>query len=123
MTKTLRDNKKFGPYRLYVPTDVAAALDADYDTTSGSRGLSIRERILKIEGLQAIRTADLMPQNRVALVQMTSDVIDVVVGQQPTVIPWTSIDGFTFYNLVMAIIIPRVRDDYEGQSGIRIGEL
>lgn len=123
MTKKLRDNKKFGPYRLYVPTDVAAGLDGDYDTVSGSRGLSIRERILKIEGLQAIRTADMMPANKVALVQMSSDVVDVVVGQQPTVIPWTSIDGFTFYNLVMAIIIPRVRSDYEGQSGIVVGTL
>jgi hypothetical protein len=58
---------------------------------------------------------------KVALVQMTSDVIDMVVGQYPTVIPWTSLDGFTIHNLVMAILIPRVRSDYNGDSGIVIG--
>jgi hypothetical protein len=119
----LRANKRFGPYRMYVPVEVGAALDSDYDTVSGSRGLSIRERLLKIEGLQAIRTADLMPPTKVAFVQMTSDVIDMVVGQPPTVIPWTSVDGFTFHNLIMAIMIPRVRSDYDGNSGICIGTI
>lgn len=121
MIQKLKANKKFGPYRMYVGTVIAGAMDADYDTVSGSRGLSIRERLVKIEGLDAIRTTDLMPANKVAIVQMTSDVIDMVVGQPPTVIPWTSLDGFTIHNLVMAIMIPRVRSDANGDSGIAIG--
>ena len=121
MLAKLRANKKFGPYRMYVNTDVGASLSADYSSAKGDN--TIAERLLKIEGLQAIRTADLMPATKVAVVQMTSDVIDMVVGQQPTVIPWTSLDGFTFHNLVMAIMIPRVRSDYNGDSGICIGTL
>lgn len=121
MRTKLIGNKKFGPYRLYVGTTISTALDADYDTTSPSRGLSIRERLLKIEGLEAIRTADLMPAGKAVLVQMTSDVIDMVVGQPPTVIPWTSLDGFVFHNLVMAIMVPRVRSDYNSVSGICVG--
>lgn len=132
----LRDNKKFGPYRMYTSTSVAAALDADYSTTKGDN--TIRQRLLRIGAedsnvgvLQAIRSADMMPDGtgathvgaKVAIVQMTNDVIDMVVGQQPTVIPWTSADGFTFHNLVMAIMIPRVRSDYNGDSGIWIGTL
>lgn len=123
MINKLIGDKKFGPYRMYVGTAVGAALDADYDTVSASRGLTIRERLLKLENLQAIRTADLMPATKVVIVQMTSDVIDMVVGQRPTVIPWTSLDGFTFYNLVMAIMIPRVRSDYNGDSGVVVGTL
>lgn len=123
MIAKLVANKKFGPYRLYLPTTVSAFLDTDYDTTNPSRGLTIRERLAKVEGLQAIRSADMMPATKVALVQMTSDVVDMVVGQKPTVIPWTSLDGFTFYNLVMAIMIPRVRSDYDGNSGICIGTI
>jgi hypothetical protein len=52
---------------------------------------------------------------------MTSDVLEMVYGQPPTVIPWTSIDGFTLYWLVMAIMIQRVRSDYDGNSGIVVG--
>jgi hypothetical protein len=130
MIAKLQGNKKYGPYRLYVGTQVSNALDADYNATNNAQGLTIRQRLLQIEALQAIRTADLMPAgngatpsigNKVALVQMTSDVIDMVVGQPPTVIPWTSLDGFTIHSLIMAIMIPRVRSDYDGNSGICVG--
>jgi len=123
MIADLQNNKKFGPYRLYVPTVVGNALDSDYNATNNAQGLTIRQRLLQIESLQAVRVADLLPATKVALVQMTSDVIDMVVGQPPTVIPWTSLDGFTIHNLVMAIMIPRVRSDYNGDSGICIGTL
>jgi len=116
-------NKKFGPYRFYVNTTVGAFLDTDYDTTNPSRGLTIRERILKIPGLEAIRTADMLPATKVVLVQMTSDVLDVVVGQKPTVIPWTSVSGFTFHNMILAIMIPRVKKDYNGKTGIVVGTI
>jgi len=126
MIAKLQADKKYGPYRLYVSTAIGNALDADWATTN-SQGLTIRQRLLQIESLQAIRVADLITPTatttgaKVALVQMTSDVIDMVVGQEPTVIPWTSLDGFTIHNLVMAIMIPRVRSDYDGNSGICIG--
>lgn len=122
-------DKKFGPYRLYVGTQIGNTLDSDYNPATNNT-ISIRQRLLQIESLQAIRVADLMPAgngaspsigNKVALVQMTSDVIDMVVGQPPTAIPWVSLDGFTIHNLVMAIMIPRVRSDYNGDSGIVIG--
>ena len=121
MKAKLTANKKYGPYRLYVSTAIGEALDGDYDTTNPSAGLTVRQRLLKLEGLEAVRTADMLPSTKAVLVQMTSDVIDVVVGQQPTVIPWTSLDGFMIHNLVMAIMIPRVRSDYNGDSGICIG--
>lgn len=130
MIGKLQANKKFGPYRLYVGTGIGNALDTDYNATNNAQGLTIRQRLLQIESLQAIRTADLITSGtavtdpigaKAILVQMTSDVLDMVVGQEPTVIPWTSLDGFTIHNLVMAIMIPRVRSDYNGDSGICIG--
>jgi hypothetical protein len=130
MITKLQANKKFGPYRLYVGTQIGNAMANDYNATNNAQGLTIGQRLLQIDSLEAIRVADLMPAgngavpsigNKVALVQMTHDVIDMVVGQPPTVIPWTSLDGFTIHNLVMAIMIPRVRSDQTGQSGICIG--
>lgn len=114
----LQANKKFGPYRLYVPTAVGNGIDSDYNATNNAQGLTIKQRLLQITGLQDIKVADLLPSNKALLVQMTSDVVDMVVGQPPTVIPWTSLDGFTIHNLIMAIMIPRVRSDYNGDSGV-----
>ena len=129
MITKLQGDKKFGPYVMYVGTQIGNTLDTDYNSGT-SNPITIRQRLLQIESLQAIRVADLITSgngatpsigNKVALVQMTSDVVDIVVGQAPTVIPWTSLDGFMIHNLVMAIMIPRVRSDYDGNSGICIG--
>ena len=114
---------KFGPYVMVVPTAVGNALDSDYNATNNAQGLTIRERLLKIPTLQDILVADMMPATKVALIQTTPDVLQMVNGQAPTVIPWTSLDGFTFYNLVMAIMIPWVKSDANGNSGICIGTL
>ncbi len=124
MINALQGDKKYGPYNLYVGTTVGNALENDFSSTKGDQ--TIRQRL---EGIQVggrplrVRVADMMPATKVALVQMTSDVVEVVNGQAPTVIPWTSLDGFTIHNLVMAIMIPRVRSDYDGNSGVYVGTL
>jgi hypothetical protein len=129
MIGKLQSAKKFGPYRLYVGTQIGNTMDTDYNSGT-SNPITIRQRLLQIESLQAVRVADLLPAgngaspsigNKVVLMQMTSDVCDVVMGQAPTVIPWTSLDGFMIHNLVMAIMIPRVRSDANGQSGVCVG--
>jgi hypothetical protein len=96
-------------------------LDNDYTTAAPQN--TIRERLSKIEGIQAIRTADMLPVTKVVLVQMTKDVLDVVVGFQPMVVPWTSLSGMTFHNLIMAIMVPRVKWDYNLKSGICVGTI
>lgn len=112
---------KFGPFNLYIPVSYAAAIEKDFKTNVTG---SIRQRLAALEyGGRPIniRTADLLPANKTVLVQMSDDVVEMVMGQTPTVIPWTSVDGFTLYWMVMAIMVPRVRSDYNGASGIVIG--
>jgi hypothetical protein len=116
---------KFGPYNLYVGTTAGIVIEGDFKLNGD---LSIRQRLeqISIGGRPIrIRVTDMFPGAstgaQCALVQMTSDVVDLVNGQPPTVIPWTSLDGFTIHNLVMAIMIPRFRSDYNGNSGVVIG--
>jgi len=120
MISLLQADLKFGPYNLYVGTAYGNALTADFKANGDK---SIIARLQEIQaggrGLQ-IKVADQMPTTTVALIQMTSDTIEMVVGQPPTVIPWTSLDGFTLFWLVMAIMVQRVRSDYDGNSGIVI---
>lgn len=118
MITKLQGDLKFGPYGLYVGTAYGNALDGDYKSLGDG---TIRDRLLKIPSLQSIVVADQMPATSVVLMQLTSDVADMIVGQTPTVLPWTSPDGLTLYWMVMAILVPRIRDDYDGNSGICIG--
>lgn len=125
MISALQADRKYGPYNLYVGTKAGNLLESDFKVNTTD---TIRQRIERIQaggrGL-TIRVADQMPNaatgKQVAMCQMTSDVVQMVTGQQPTVIPWTSLDGFTLYWLVLAIMVPRMRSDYDGNSGVVVG--
>lgn len=117
---------KFGPFNLYVGTIAGNNLENDFKANGE---LTIRQRLEQISAggrnIQ-VRVADQFPGastgTQCALVQMTSDVVDMIDGQRPTVIPWTSVDGLTLYWMVLAIMVSRVRDDYDGNSGIVLGQ-
>lgn len=117
----LQSDKKYGPYGAYVGVNYGNALTADFKA-NGDRSILSRLREIVAGGRNFdIKVADQMPDDTLLVFQMTSDVVDIVTGMSPTNITWKSPDGFTFYNLVMAIMIPRVRDDYDGNSGIVVG--
>lgn len=121
MIGVLQGDLKYGPYNLYVSTLYWNALTADYKL-NGDKSIITRLREIEAGGRNLdIKVADQLPTGTVILMQMTSDVVEIINGQPPTVIPWTSLDGFTLFWLVMAIIVPRVRSDYDGNSGIVIG--
>lgn len=111
-------DNQFGPYNLYVPTAYDVKLDEDFKSESDK---TIRQRLLEIDGIGSISAADRLPVDTVVLVQMTNETIQAVVGQEPTTVNWTDGSGWEQFFVVMACVIPRVRSDYDGQSGIVIG--
>lgn len=117
----LRADRRFGPYNLYVPTSFGNALNEDFKANSDK---TTRQRLQELEfggrNLR-VREADLLPDNTVVLMQMTSDVIDVVRGQAPTVVSWSDGPGFQRFFAVLAFMVPRVKQDYEGNYGIAVG--
>lgn len=114
---------KRGPFTLFVPSGVDFALNIDFKANGND---SIRTRLQQMTtGGRPLRivTLDMLPSTKVVLAQMTSDVMDLVDGFGPTVVPYTSATGFTFHNIIMAIQVPRFRSDSAGNSGIVIGTL
>lgn len=112
---------QFGPVNLYIPTLYGNVLNRDFKSaTSGTILQRIQEIVYGGRNLR-VRVADRLPVNKTVMVQMQSNTVDALKGQSPTVVPWVSADGFTLYWLVMAIIVPRVRSDYDGQCGVTVG--
>lgn len=108
-------DKFYGPFNFYMPLNYASKLNQDFKSaTSGT----ILERLLaiKTDGGRGInfRPVAQLPANRTALVQMTSDVIDLVVGQTPTEVSWSSPDGFRYYAVIMAVIVQRLKNAGKG---------
>jgi len=106
----------YGPWMLYIPTAFETVLDGDYDVTTP--GTTIRERILKISGIQGIKVVDTLTADNVLLVQMTSDVVRLVRGMGLTNVEWATEGNMIHKYKVMTIQVPQVRSDQEGNSGI-----
>jgi uncharacterized linocin/CFP29 family protein len=105
----------FGPYVLYVPTAVYAKFSDDFKAESDR---TILERIRAIPEIVAVLPSANLSGTNVLLVQVTKDVVDIIDGIQPAMVMWDSHGGFQVNFKVLAIIVPRVKDTAEGQSGI-----
>lgn len=106
----------YGPWVLYIPTSYETVLDEDYDTTTP--GTTIRERILKIAGIDDVKVVDTLPDDNVLLVQMTGDVVRLVRGIGIQNVEWKSEGNMVTKFKVMTIQVPQIRSDQGGRSGI-----
>jgi hypothetical protein len=110
-------NKYFyGPWVLYIPTNFETRLDNDYDPTTP--GTTIRERIMKIGGIQDIKVIDRLASSNVLLVQTTTDVVRIVRGMGLTNVQWGVEGNFVTKYKVLTIQVPQIRSDHNSRTGI-----
>jgi len=118
MRQASQDHLHYGPWVLYNAPAWDQYLDDDYSTAKGDA--TLRERIKKISGIQDVRTADYLGTGvfTLLLVQQTSDVIREVVGMDITTVQWEEEGGMRLNFKVMAILVPQLRADFNGNTGI-----
>lgn len=104
----------FGPFVMYVPVMYMIALLKDFKANSDKTILS---RILEIPQISAIKETTQLTSS-VVMVQMTRDVVDMVVGFQPTNLMWETHGGMVINVKVMSIMVPRIKADYDGRCGV-----
>jgi hypothetical protein len=116
MIETLMGDKFFGPYMVYHSTDWDKYLDDDYRTNDDR---TLRARLREIEQVQDVRRLDFLSNTfTLLLVQMTSDVARAVNGMDITTVQWDSVGGMRVNFKVMAIQVPQIRSDFNGNCGI-----
>jgi uncharacterized linocin/CFP29 family protein len=108
-------NNMYGPYGLFVPIAAYNRMADDYKAASDK---TIMQRLMEIAGLEFILPSSDVTAGSVVMVQLTKDVVDEVIGMQPTLVQWESMGGFKVNFKVMAIMLPRVKSTKSGQSGI-----
>jgi len=109
----------FGPYTLVVNYTTWNRMQNDYIATDIT-GKTISQRVADIEGISQIITSTDVAANKAYVVQFTSDVIDEVIGMQPTTVQWETQGGMMMHFKVMSIMIPRVRFTQTLQSGVAV---
>jgi hypothetical protein len=115
MIQKAYDDHMYGPFIIYVPLAAFTRMGDDFKTNSDK---TIIQRLLEVPGVEDIVPTEELTGTNVLLVQMTKDVVDLIDGIQPTLVEWDSHGGMVSHFKVMAIMLPRVRNDYELQSGI-----
>lgn len=109
----------YGPWVLYVSNLWDQYLDRDYTLTGGNvTTQTLRERLLKCNGIDDVRTLDYLTGYQFVLVQQTQDVIREVVAMDLTTVQWQTQGGMELNFKVMAIMVPQIRADAYGNTGI-----
>jgi uncharacterized linocin/CFP29 family protein len=112
----------YGPWVLYNSPKWDQYLDDDYSAAKGDN--TLRQRLQAISGIQDVRTADFLGDTwDLFLVQMTSDVVRMVVGMDVTTVQWETMGGMQVHFKVMAILVPQLRADANGNTGIVHGSV
>jgi len=112
----------FGPWVIYIPVSYETVMDKDYDT-SGTSTQTIRERILKISGIEDIKVVDTLPTKNVMFIEMNSETVRWITGMPITNVQWSCEGGMNNKFKVMTIQLPQIRADYENQCGITHGSI
>lgn len=106
----------FGPWVLYVSLAWDRFLDDDLSIYKGD--LTLRDRLRRIEGIEDVVTLDYLKGYDMVLVQMTTDVCREVVGMDITTVQWETKGGMELNFKVMCILVPQIRSDFNGNTGI-----
>ena len=116
MKKAMRAAYHYGPVMLYIPTDYETVLDDDYDTQTP--GTTIRERIMKIDGIKGIKVIDRLTTDNVLMVEMSKETVRMINGFGLTNVAYQEEAGMLNKYKVMAIQVPQIRSDQAGKCGI-----
>jgi len=115
MLLAAQNARHYGPYWLYVSRDSAVKLSGDFKTNTQG---TIRQRLLEVEGIDAVKSSDKMPAATVLLVQHTSDVVQLLQGETLQNVQWDVEGGFHINFKTFQIQVPLIKADIAGRSGI-----
>ena len=117
MISAAQTDRHYGPFVLYVPTAYWLPLLEDFKANSDK---TILQRIKELPMIADVKVNDKLAANTVALVEMMSSNMDLVVGFPPTPVYWETQGGMNLNFKVMAIMVPRPKADAGSRSGITI---
>jgi hypothetical protein len=112
----------FGPWMLYTSLDWDQYLDNDYILTGGNVATqTLRQRLAKIDGVMGVMTVDYLPAGTMVLAEMNPEVVRGIVGLDMTTVSWETHGGMQMNFKVLCIMVPQLRADQNGNTGIVVG--
>jgi hypothetical protein len=113
----LETDRMYGPYAIYVPAASSTILDEDFKANGDK---TTRMRLLEIDGIQSIQVCDQLATGSVVMVQLTSDVAEMVEGEPLQTVQWDIHGGFRIRFKAFTIMVPLVKSDAQARSGVYV---
>ncbi len=115
MLNALAAKRYHGPFNCYIAQTQYHQL---LDTFTDGSGQTALARALELPQISSIKASDFLAAGVLVMVQMTSNVVDIVIGMDVENREWESPDGQAMFFAVMAASAPRLKTDYAGNAGI-----
>lgn len=116
MVAALTGDNMYGPYRLYLHPDQFVQTFALTANTS----MPILRTIEALPGfgMGSVKQTKEVPAGQGVLVQMSSNVVDLAIGQETAPVEWDDKGGLVSHWKVLSAMVPRVKADASGRSGV-----
>lgn len=124
MRETMYTNGFFGPFMLYNSTSYDQWLDRTHFVGTHAQGLTngtrnLRSVISEIDGIAGVRRLDYLTSGyQLCLVQMTSDVVQMINAMDVVTVQWESQGGLRRNFKVLGIKVALFKAPYNGTSGV-----
>ena len=116
MIGALQEDGFYGPYRVYTnPTQYNQMFALSANTSEPIINIIMR---LPGFGPGSIKASGFLTSGTAVMVNMSSDVVDLAVGQDIVLVEWETKGGLVTNYKVLTAAIPRVKSDAAGRSGI-----
>jgi len=116
MRKQSTDQNFYGPWVLYFSPYWDQYLDNDFSDAKGD--VTLRERILKAKGIVKTETLQFLTGQQILMVQFSATTARALIGMDLVTMSWPSQGDMRMNYKAMAILVPQIRADAAGQTGI-----
>jgi hypothetical protein len=105
MIETMNGAGYFGPFVLYHSTPYSIYLNSDYFRSGGTSAVrSVRERLMELDGLSAIRRLDYLTSGyQLILVDFGTQMLAAIDGMQPRTVQWSERGGYIQKFMVLGV--------------------
>lgn len=115
IAKMETEQRCFGPFNLYIPAAYSSRFREDFKANSDK---TLMQRCLEEPLISSIKVADAIVGGNVAMICMQNRYLDLAVASDVTTVQWQSGSGFTNKFKTYAAWAPRLKNDFDGRTGI-----
>lgn len=105
----------FGPWKLYYSTGLMKYMMQRFSTYDFRALINV---IKELPNIQDVQMLDHMSGNELLLVEQSSQTVRVINGMDLTTVQWSTPDGLEEAFMLMAMIVPQVKYDQNGNTGL-----